>query len=42
MSEPMGCDRFCQDTNIPCLETVSEEARRQTGTYLHILTHQRF
>lgn len=32
MSEPMGCDRFCQDTTIPCLETVCEEARRQTGT----------
>ncbi|XP_055298722.1 FERM domain-containing protein 5 [Sitodiplosis mosellana] len=30
MSEPMGCDRFCQDTTIPCLETVNEEARRQT------------
>ncbi|XP_031624575.1 FERM domain-containing protein 5 [Contarinia nasturtii] len=31
MSEPMGCDRFCQDSSvIPCLETVSEEARRQT------------
>lgn len=33
MSEPLGCsDHFCQESAIPCLETVSEEARRQTGT----------
>lgn len=32
----MGCDRFCQDTTIPCLETVCEEARRQNGTVFPI------
>lgn len=36
MSEPMGCSNqmnsgFLQDSTIPLLETVSEEARRQTG-----------
>lgn len=32
MSEPMGCsDHFCQESAIPCLETVCEEARRHTG-----------
>lgn len=32
MSEPLGCsDHFCQESAIPCLETVSEEARRHTG-----------
>lgn len=32
MSEPMNCsDRFCQESAIPILETVSEEVRRQTG-----------
>lgn len=32
MSEPMGCsDHYCQDSAIPLLETVSEEARRHTG-----------
>lgn len=36
MSEPMGCSNqmnsgFLQESTIPLLETVSEEARRQTG-----------
>lgn len=36
MSEPMGCSNqmnsgFLPDSTIPLLETVSEEARRQTG-----------
>lgn len=35
MSEPMGCsDRYCQESAIPCLETVSEEARRHIGNYI--------
>lgn len=34
MSEPLGCsDHFCQESAIPCLETVSEEARRHTGSF---------
>lgn len=38
MSEPMGCSNqmnsgFLQDSTVPLLETVSEEARRQTGKY---------
>lgn len=41
MSEPMGCDRFCQDSTIPCLETVSEEARRQTGNIWFIIPTRR-
>lgn len=36
MSEPMGCtDHYCQESAIPLLETVSEEARRHTGTNLY-------
>lgn len=36
MSEPMGCSgqlssAYCPDGTLPLLETVSEEARRQTG-----------
>lgn len=37
MSEPMGCDRYCQDTNIPCLETVCEEARRHGTVSLYFV-----
>lgn len=37
MSEPMGCsDRYCQESAIPCLETVSEEARRHIGKYIFV------
>lgn len=36
MSEPLGCSGqissgYCPDNALPLLETVSEEARRQTG-----------
>lgn len=41
MSEPMGCSNqmnsgFLQDSTIPLLETVSEEARRQTGMNISV------
>lgn len=36
MSEPLGCSgqlssAYCPESTLPLLETVSEEARRQTG-----------
>lgn len=39
MSEPMGClDHlaYCPDGGMPLLETVSEEARRHTGTPIYL------
>lgn len=44
MSEPLGCSdqvssAYCPDSAIPLLETVSEEARRQTGNNLFFLTY---
>lgn len=40
MSEPLGCsDHYCQESAIPCLETVSEEARRHTGMPIEVCNH---
>lgn len=42
MSEPLGCSgqlssAYCPESTLPLLETVSEEARRQTGKKNNVL-----